>query len=708
MNEKMAENRINATEADERNYLEHVKGRITSELDAVNRRIRTRHAEMQDLQKYLQENKADMDHAEKASTRQSVNTMTTIGEEALGQRTRLAKLLSSPYFGRIDVDAPDAEETRPTYIGIHSLYDGDTETQLVHDWRAPIASMFYEFELGDAHYDAPEGRIECQLLLKRQYRIEDRELKFMLESSLNIQDDVLQEELSRASDDKMKNIVATIQRDQNAIIRNDQAHTLIIQGAAGSGKTSIALHRIAFLLYKYRDSVRSDEILIVSPNKVFAHYISQVLPELGEEMIQETTMEQLASELVDHKIKFQSFAEQVSDLLNCRDERLGQRVAFKSTPEFLRKLDEYGRRVTGSQINAADLQIGLITIEAKWIEDQFRRSTKRTANEQVTSVLNAIVEHMRDSHRKDVVGEDRTRLRAELKRMIANTTLKTLYKEFYAWLGEPQMFKLSRGGTYEYSDIFPLIYLKIMLDGVPAIRRAKHVVIDEMQDYTPVQYEVIGRLFSCKKTILGDHNQSVSPLSSSSAEAIQRTLPGSECMYMHKSYRSTLQITRLAQSIQHNADLVPIERHGVMPSVVACTDFEQEVEEVRRAVREFQESDHNSLGIICKTQDQANKLYDSMADLHEAVRLLDSDSTVFSGGGMVVTAFLAKGLEFDQVILPFCSDKQYHAIIDRHMLYVGCTRAMHRLCITYSHTPSRFLKEALDQSVVDHHRADVA
>ncbi len=696
MNDTMTDSCFNRTEAEERRYLTSIQGRIAAEHEALGKRVHARRTEMVDLQVYLQENKADLDHVEKASARQSIELMASIVEHGVLQRMRLSKLLQSPYFGRIDV-AAEHDEVRPTYIGIHSFSEPDAEATLIHDWRAPVSSMFYEFELGDAHYDAPEGRTECSLVRKRQYRIEHRELKFMLETSLNIQDDILQEELSRASDEKMRNIVATIQRDQNAVIRNDRSHTLIIQGAAGSGKTSIALHRIAFLLYKYKDSIRSDQVLIVSPNKVFAHYISQVLPELGEEMIQETTMEALASDLLDDKVKFQTFAEQVAHLLDGGDEPYGERIRFKATVGFLNKLDEYGRLVRSSRIKATDVKVGLLTVEAAWIEAQFRRYAGRASAEQLSGAVNAVVDRMRIRHCKEVMGKDRTQLRAELKRMMTTTTFKAAYKEFFTWLGEPQMFKQLRG-KYEYADVFPLIYLKMLMEGTAPMNHIEHVVIDEMQDYTPVQYEVLANVYPCKKTILGDHNQSVSPLSASSAEAIHDVLPQSECIHMHRSYRSTLQIAELVQSIHHNPNLIPIERHGEKPTVVACRNGAGEVRHIRSEVEAFPASGYHSLGILCKTQNQADGLHKKLRDGCDDLHLLNARSTHFSRGVVIATAYLAKGLEFDQVIVPFCSDAEYNTVIDRHMLYVACTRAMHKLSLTHTEQPSRFLAAAVQRS----------
>ena len=432
----------------------------------VQHKVDSRHAEARDLVTELQENRADMDHAEKANMRQSVNLSTRVTEHSADQQRRLLRMVDSPYFGRIDVKRDDDDREQPIYIGVHSFYDAKAERQLVHDWRAPVSSMFYEYELGPASYEAPAGRVDCEIALKRQFRIENRELVFMLDTSLNIQDDLLQAELSRASDEKMKNIVATIQRDQNAIIRNEQAHSLIIQGAAGSGKTSIALHRIAFLLYRYKETIRSQDILIISPNKVFASYISQVLPELGEEMIQETTMEELAGRELQHNVKFETFAEQVGPLLEGKDEAYAERVRFKAGPDFLKQLDAYANHVRATNFQAADLTVGLYTLSADWIASRFDKHKRLAINDQIARVTDDVVRYMQHEHNKRIVNKDRTAVRNALTRMFTHTSLKPLYKEFYNWLGEPEMFKQLKGGKYEYNDVFPLIYLRKLVEPV--------------------------------------------------------------------------------------------------------------------------------------------------------------------------------------------------------------------------------------------------
>jgi DNA helicase II / ATP-dependent DNA helicase PcrA len=676
----------NMTEDQERNHHALLTRQIATALKAVHENVVSRHGEMTEIKQQLQEHARDLDHVDKANLRQAADMASRVGEHSIEQRRKLGRLLESPYFGRIDVTGPETPgkgRAHPVYIGVHSFTDGESQQPLIHDWRAPISSMFYDFELGEAYYEAPEGRIDCDVSLKRQYRIEKKQFRFMLESALNIQDNLLQEELSRASDDKLKNIVATIQRDQNAIIRNERSRTLVIQGAAGSGKTSIALHRIAYLLYKHKDTIRSSDILIISPNKVFAHYISQVLPELGEEMIRETTMEQLANELLDEKYNFQSFAEQVTKLLGGRDEAFAERVRFKATTRFLDQLDRYVEHVRATNLRTNGIRIGMFTLESDWISNQFRKRAGRSVNDQLNGAVNAIVEHMQYQHQKEVVGQERARVRKELRQMFNDANLKSIYKNFYSWIDRPEMFKQAAKGALEYADVFPLVYLKVMFEGTSSRIDVKHVVIDEMQDYTPVQYQVLATLYPTKMTILGDRNQSVSPFSSSSAESIRDVLQDADCVYMRKSYRSTVEITNVAQSIIHNPDLIPIERHGVPPRFHSFPTQLREMEFLLERVRAFAENGHNSLGIICKTQKQAESVYRHLCSESD-IQLLDAESTIFSGGVIISTAFLAKGLEFDEIIVPFCSESEYSTVMDRHMLYVAVTRAMHTLAITHT------------------------
>ncbi|HZX74137.1 MAG TPA: helicase, partial [Cyclobacteriaceae bacterium] len=268
---------INTTEQEEREYLETIKEKLQLSIRNAQDSVKQLSEELRLNKEYQYEHQAGLDEADMVAAGQSINRMANTGEFAVAHRRKLLKLVSSPYFGRIDF-AENKKEPQEIYIGIYTFTDEVQRKNLIYDWRAPVSSMFYDFELGDAWYNTPSGKIDGAIALKRQYRIRDGKMEFMIENSMNIQDDILQKELSKSADDKMKNIVATIQRDQNAVIRNESASVMIIQGVAGSGKTSIALHRIAFLLYRFRDEIKAKDILIISPNKVFADYISNVLP----------------------------------------------------------------------------------------------------------------------------------------------------------------------------------------------------------------------------------------------------------------------------------------------------------------------------------------------------------------------------------------------------------------------------------------------
>ena len=674
---------FNKTEKHERTYLEIIKSNLAETLEKIDENVLKQARDLQEQKTYLYENKAGMDHAEKVSIHQSVHSAALTGEAALERKKRLQKLLLSPYFGRFDFrEQADNAEAVPVYVGIHAYYDEHAKTNLIHDWRAPISTMFYDYEVGSANYESPQGQIYGSLLLKRQFRIRRGIMEYMLESSLNIHDDILQKELSKSSDDKMKHIVATIQRDQNTIIRNETAQTMIIQGVAGSGKTSIALHRIAFLLYRFRELITSKDILILSPNKVFADYISNVLPELGEEKIPEMGMEELAAEMLENKYRFQNFFEQVAALLEKNDEALQERIQFKATFEMVNKLNEYLAFIENNYFEAHTVTIKRHPVPTSYIEEKFKSLHRLPLFKRFNEIVSNIERDLLFYNRYEMNATERNKLRKEVKNMFKITNLRELYKDFYMWLGKPELLKMAPRSAYEYSDVFPLVFLKTKLEGASSYNQVKHLLVDEMQDYTPVQYAVLNRAFPCKKTILGDANQSVNPLSSSNAESIGKVFPGAETMSLNKSYRSTLEICNFAQKISPNTEIEVIERHGEEPLVVQCKNKYEELKYISESIRQFFASEHNSLGIICKTNKQAKKLHEHFSEQEPRLVLLTPESASYSGGAIITTAHMAKGLEFDEVIVPHADEKNYNRSIDRSMLYIACTRAMHRLTVT--------------------------
>lgn len=670
---------LNATEQAERTYLEEIKEKLALAIRRVDASVKQFSTELQQKKEYLYEHQSSLDEADLVAADQSINRLAFTGESAVARKRKLLKLGQSPYFGRIDF-APQGKATLPVYIGIYSFLDERQRQHLIYDWRAPISSLFYDYELGPAAFTTPAGVVQGSIDLKRQYKIRDGHLEFVLENDVNIHDEVLQRELAKSSDDKLKNIVATIQRDQNAVIRNETAPVMVIQGVAGSGKTSIALHRIAFLLYRYRETIAAKDVLIISPNKVFADYISNVLPELGEEHLPELGMEELAADLLSHQYPFQTFFEQVAALLERPDPNFIERIQFKSSFEFLSQLNQYLLHVENTYFTVRELRVGSVLVPLPFLLARFKTYHRVPLLKRFALVAEDVRAHVRDAARRKLTGAEKATIGEAIPRMFRFHQVLDLYRDFYRWLGRPELLRYEPGQRLEYADVFALIYLRLRLEGISAYDHVKHLLVDEMQDYTPVQYAVLSRVFACRKTILGDSNQTVNPYGASSAETIERVFPQAEVVKLYRSYRSTLEITAFAQRITPNPDLIPLERHGPPPVVARYASPDEEVQGIRQLLAAFQSGGHHSLGIICKTRRQATALQQALAA--PGVQLLTEESTTFKEGMVITTAHLAKGLEFDEVVVPFASARNYHTEVDRRMLYVACTRAMHQLTLT--------------------------
>lgn len=682
---------MNFTEPEERQHIEIVIEKLRQTIAKIDDDILEFAAQLKENKEFFYENKAEMDKFESFGMRMAITRGAISGENAVELKKRLYKLMLSPYFGRIDFTEAKKNKIHTYYIGIHAFNEASSRKNIIYDWRAPVSSMYYDFEPGKAFYRSPSGRINGELGLKRQYRIVRGNLEFMLDTALNIHDEILQKELSMASDERMKNIVATIQRDQNSIIRNEKAEALIIQGVAGSGKTSVALHRIAFLLYRFKDNISADEILIISPNKVFADYISGVLPELGEDIIPEKGMEELANELLDKKFKFQTFYQQVQYLLENEDIDFRERISFKSDSSFISKMNEYLVHVENTFFQAEDIWIKKNFVPAWFIEERFKSLHRQTIQNRIPQIIKDIEENIRIFYNYNICTEERVEIRKKLNGMLKVKTLRDYYKGFYDWLGYPEKYKPT-GNKLEYSDVFPLIYMKSKLEGIKKYDKVKHLIIDEMQDYNVVQYNVISSIFSCKKTILGDANQSVNPFSFSRAEDIKKVFSDAEYVKLTKSYRSTYEIMEFSQSILPAKDLVAIKRHGDIPKILSFENTKLELQKITEIAESFKESGYQSLGILCKTQKQADNFFTSLKKSKINASLFNEESAAFAHGVIVCPVNLAKGLEFDMVIVPEVNNNNYRQELERNLLYIACTRTMHTLFLTYSGEISEFLQ----------------
>jgi DNA helicase-2/ATP-dependent DNA helicase PcrA len=675
------------TEQEEQQHLEYVKSAISDKMSDIRQRIRQSSNEMSKYKEYLWENRD-----EKAILHPSLSYTATSGETYIALLKKLNRLHQNPYFGRIDFCQKGRHDDEPVYIGICNFIDEEGKIILVYDWRSPVCSMFYDFEKGFAFYEAPSGIVEGSISFKRQYKIRGGQMEFMLDTSEHVYDELLQKELSLKADEKMKSIVATIQKDQNSIIRDETSNVLIIQGVAGSGKTSIALHRVAFMLYRFRDTLLPESILILSPNKVFSDYISGVLPELGEENIPEKTMLELINDFLDYQYPIQNLFEQVSLLLHSENSSFTERVNFKSSEAFVKYLDEYIACLNTNHFVASEVRIGKYIIPIEAVSKEYQSLFRYPLLKRIKEMENRLAQYLFYKYHHEFSVKDRAVIKKAVKNMSGSNNVKILYKDFFVWLNKKEMSKSITNKGIEYLDAFGISYLKICLEGHNIYKQVKHLVIDEMQDYCPIQFAVIKKLFYCKITLLGDINQSLNPQSKTNMESLKKTFPEAHLMTLNKSYRSTYEIINFTQRIAFNENIVPMERHGTTPSVYKETDKISERNRIIFLIDDFlANKELHSLAVICKTEIEAQDIQSTLENAQIKARYLSSESTKFSEGVIVTNAQLSKGLEFDMVIVPFASNINYRTEIDRSMLYISCTRAMQKLALTYSNQPSDFI-----------------
>lgn len=659
-------------------HLSRILRMVNEELEEAQRSVDQMDEEYREAQLYMASMRGEGDAKEMFQNEMALRQIDSQGVLTVVYRDRLQKTKVSPYFARIDFLPEGEQETAAYYIG---LYAFRFQRQLyVIDWRSPVASMFYDFELGPAYYDAPQGHTDGEIRLKRQFKITNGEMEYAFDSSQNIQDDILQQELAHTSDEKMKSIISTIQKEQNQIIRNEKAHTLIIQGVAGSGKTSIALHRAAFLLYRYRNTIKAQNVTIISPNKVFGDYIGNVLPELGEEPIFEARLEDLALIQLENGVDFVGDR----DPLETADPAWEQRVKFKSTVEFVRLMDDFIERLPELAFHPQNYEYKEWKVPADWIQARVDVYKRFPLIKRLEMVADDIHSRLENEFLREEQPPHRNRIFQALRKMLTMKTTLSAYRAFFRQLGKERakLYKPFQKGVLEWNDVFPYLYLQAAFTGLQQSRLIKHLVIDEMQDYSPIQYAVLNLLFQCPKTILGDFSQSINPYSPYTLEDLHQLYEGSQLMRLEKSYRSTWEIIHFAKKIVAQADFQAVERHGPAPDLLAFPTPEEELEAVCQRIAAFHESKYNALGIVTRTNSEAKALYEELRAQGAEVNLITPESSSFQNGATVLSIQMSKGLEFDQVLLPHATEETYHTDFDRNLLYVACTRAMHQLTIT--------------------------
>lgn len=674
--------------SEEKMYLKMILGKLGDSLIELDESVSKYENEYKESMKYLWQNRSGMDKMEILSNEKSVSQIVNAGELMFKRKVIIEKLMDSPYFARIDFKYEDDEEAQPFYIGRFSYVDRHGD-MLIYDWRSPISGMYYDFELGEAFYKAPMGIYKGDITLKRQYKIKNSIMDYAIESSIGINDEVLQKELSHTSDQKMKNIVATIQKEQNQIIRNEKADVLVIQGVAGSGKTSIALHRVAYFLYKYKEQLSAQNIMIISPNKVFADYISNVLPELGEEPIVESSFDDIAAELLGSSFKVDGFFKEIEVVLNEKDYNLAKRIKFKSSFKFFQALEEYIDYADENCFCPRDCAFGKVHIAKAFIETKYKSLKSKPVLQRIEEIVESISEKIKmesEFVQRAVSKED---IKKQLVSMLRYENLLAFYVGFFEYIGCADSFMFN--GKLEASDIYPYLYLKMYYEGIYEYKDIKHLVIDEMQDYTPVQYAVIKKLFPCKKTILGDFGQKVNEFNTISKDVFINLFEKLEFVEIRRSYRSTYEIIKFAQKIQNHA-IEPIERHGNEPQIMISENKKSEISIIDSVLEEYALSKFGAIGIICKTNSQVEEIYMELCQKHDVSKLHVSSSEL-KKGIIITSVHMAKGLEFDEVIIPWVNSEVYKSEQDRSLLYIACTRAMHKLTLTGHGEISPLLKE---------------
>ncbi len=662
-------------------FLEEVKEKLNSRIHALQQDLEEGEKDIAGMQEYYWDNYTEMDEYgyENYDNQQALFRQASANEEKAKLMHRFMKMQDSPFFGRVDFIFDGEDEAETFYIGIGNFAEKTGSVPLIYDWRAPVSGLFYDFDKGPASYQAPAGLIEGEIASKWQYKIRNGKMVYGFESDMMIDDEILKQELGSNSDVQLKNIVRTIQKEQNAIIRNTKDKILVIQGVAGSGKTSIALHRIAYLLYHDRKNLKSSNILILSPNSVFADYISHILPELGEENIQEMSFDifaykELKGTVVDCEDRFH----QIEQRMEQKDSEAERRNKEKQSQYFIGLVEGFLVELEDRLMDIRDIEFkGMRKTEQEIIELFYYKFQHLPILARMEAVMEYFIDEYETLYQKDVTEEEKELLTEQFMKMYVT---RDLY-EIYNWLMEEGGYLTLPGVPYErrvlaYEDVYPMLYLKHRLDGTKARSNIKHLVIDEMQDYSYLQYVILEGMFSCKMTILGDKSQTIDRES----QDVMRFLPkifgkNIRKIVMNKSYRNTVEIARYAEKIVGDTNMELFERHGKEVEEASCISMDEAVEKVCSRVN-LGEEGFETAAVITMTEWEAKVLYRKFQEAGMEVSYIDRDSTSFKKGLTVTTFYMAKGLEFDQV---FGVSKMWNTGFAGQAKYICATRALHEL-----------------------------
>ncbi|MGU8996990.1 HelD family protein [Clostridium perfringens] len=617
----------------------------------------------------------------------------------------LTILKESPYFGRVTFNDLEFDQKDTLYVGRFGVTPEGSYEPVIVDWRAPVASLFYHGSLGEASYTSPDGPIKCDIEGRRQIIVKKGELKGVFDSAIDVKDDILQMVLSNNSSDKLKDVIMTIQQEQDEIIRKERTSNIVVNGVAGSGKTTIALHRVAYLLYNYRKELE-DKVLILGPNGIFMEYISQVLPSLGEVGVKQETFASFALKEMDSELYIMSFDKYLEKILS-EDKEFIEDAKYKNSYEIIEDLDNLVKEMDKDYFHVEDVKyFGDLVISKEEIEEMFNKHYEYMPlfrrSEKIKRIILSKIKDKRDQKvwelneeiRKEkekltpeelLIEENNLEFRRKLRiREIVKEVMDSRSK-LDSWISREDVLDIYdrfNGNKKEYTinDLAPILYLSIKLEGKKATKDYRHVVIDEAQDYSPLQFKVVRELTGTKYfTVVGDVNQRLIKYSDLApmmelGKIFDDVNP--EIYNLNKSYRSTYEIMEYANKYLDEDRIIPIVRHGKPVEEIEFHNNEELSESIIESLKEFSNEGLESIAIITRDKEELEKVYNLISNKVHLVKF-DNEDVLYKGGNVIIPSYFAKGLEFDGVIIvDNGSSKDENEDLIK---YIMSTRALHRL-----------------------------
>ena len=675
-------------------FLPEVLGLIEKRLGEIDENIQAVRQDINSMNEYYWDNYTEMDQYgyEDYDNQQALKMQVNANQENWKMRRRLKRMLDAPFFGSVEFVYDGEDEPEDFYIGIGNFARERGALPLIYDWRAPVSSLFYDYDKGEASYEAPGGRMDGEILSKWQYKIRGGKMIYEFESDVKIDDDILKQELGANSDTKLKNIVRTIQKEQNAIIRNTKDKILAIQGVAGSGKTSVALHRIAYLLYHDREHLNSSNILILSPGGVFADYISHILPELGEENIQEMSFDLFAyHELrrntgnqenvikmiaADCEDKYHQIEREIAGV----DDADQKRYEWKQSVEYVQAIEGFLIELEDRLVDFEDVEFkGIHKSAGEIMEFFYEKYTGTPLLDRMGAVMEYFIDEVETIRGRNLNDEEQEIIYRKFMNMYVTRDICQIYNWFLEDYGFPALPDMPpERRVLEYEDVYPILYLKYSLTAAGQRKNIRHLVIDEMQDYTYLQYVLLAKMFSCNMTILGDKAQTIG----GKQQDVLTFLPkifGKKVkrIVMNKSYRNTSEIAEYAKTTGGTKDIQYVARHGKAVERQTIKTLEKTCKEISGKLK-LGEEEYETAAILTMTEKEAEHIYEIMHKLSAEAHYINRDSAQFKKGLTVTTYYLAKGLEFDQVFVVGGdrNNKMYQGY-----QYICATRALHELYV---------------------------